>query len=139
MATLPGREDVTLCRGCIGWLRGQAGVPDSTPTLPVSDLDAARAFYEQAGFEVRRYEGGGFGFVTLDGASVFDLDVHDDLDPAANHAGCYLIVADVDRCHERLVRAGAPVTEVTDQPWGMREFELTDPDGNRVRVGRPID
>jgi len=24
------------------------------------------------------------------------------------------------------------------QPWGMREFSLTDPSGNRVRIGRTI-
>jgi uncharacterized glyoxalase superfamily protein PhnB len=24
---------------------------------------------------------------------------------------------------------------VQDQPWGLREFTATDPDGNRIRIG----
>ena len=42
-------EDVKICRGCIGWLRANAGVLDSTPILPVADMDVAVSFYEQAG------------------------------------------------------------------------------------------
>jgi hypothetical protein len=30
------------------------------------------------------------------------------------------------------------VTAIADQPWGMREFTLTDPSGNAVRIGRPV-
>jgi uncharacterized glyoxalase superfamily protein PhnB len=29
------------------------------------------------------------------------------------------------------------VGEVADQDYGLREFVLTDPDGNRVRIGSP--
>jgi hypothetical protein len=43
---------------CIGWLRAQSGVPDSTPILPVRDIDEAVTFYESAGFDARVYEGG---------------------------------------------------------------------------------
>lgn len=31
------------------------------------------------------------------------------------------------------------VTPIEDTPWGMREFTLTDPSGNNVRVGRSVD
>lgn len=133
------RDEIWVCRDCIGWLRAAAGVPDSTPILPVGAISAAQAFYESAGFEVRAYDGGGFAFVSLEGESVFDLDEADGFDPAANRAGCYLIVAGVDAWHARLVELGAPVSELVDQPWGMREFTLTDPDGNHVRIGRSID
>ncbi len=73
IAALLCHPDVKLCRVCIGWLGGQAGRPDSTPILPVRDLDAACAFYEAAGFDVRQYEGGGFAFVEYQDESVFDL------------------------------------------------------------------
>lgn len=138
---LRSRDDVELCRECIDWLAGQAGVT-STPTLPVRDMAAAAAFYERAGFGVRLYSDGeddggdGFAFVDFDGQSVFDLDAITDMDPALNRAGCYLVVADADGWHARMVEAGLPVTEIADQPWGMREFTLTDPSGNRVRIGR---
>jgi uncharacterized glyoxalase superfamily protein PhnB len=117
----------------------QVGV-SSTPTLPVVDMSDAVGFYERAGFEVRRYideagNPGDFAFVTHDDQSVFDLDVID-IDPARNGAGCYLIVLDADQWHTRMTTAGLPVTPVADQPWGMREFTLTDPFGNNIRIGQ---
>lgn len=141
VVALRSREDVRVCRGCIDWLGGQLGV-QSTPTLPVTDLAEAKAFYERAGFHVRVYidpdgEPGGFAFVDCDGQSVFDLGV-EDIDPTRNRAGCYLVVRDVDDWHTRMERAGLPVTPVADQPWGMREYALTDPSGNRVRIGEPL-
>jgi hydroxymethylpyrimidine/phosphomethylpyrimidine kinase len=139
--TLPSREDLQLCRDCVEWLVGQVGVT-STPTLPVVDLPDAVAFYERAGCGVRVYragdgEPGGFAFVDYDGQSVFDLDVVA-IDPARNGAGCYLIVKDADDWHARMTADGLPVTPIADQPWGMREFTLTDPFGNSVRIGRSV-
>jgi catechol 2,3-dioxygenase-like lactoylglutathione lyase family enzyme len=136
---LPSRDDVRVCRDCVAWLAGKLGVV-STPTLPVTDLREATVFYERAGFGVRVYKedhddpGNGFAFVSYDDQSVFDLDVVD-IDPAANRAGCYLIVQDADAWHARMLADGLPVTSIEDQPWGMREFTLTDPSGNHVRIG----
>jgi hypothetical protein len=31
------------------------------------------------------------------------------------------------------------LAEPNDEPWGMREFTLTDPSGNLVRVGHELD
>ena len=140
---LRSREDVELCRDCIEWLLGRVGVM-STPTLPVVDIAEAVSFYERAGFGVRIYRdengdsGDGFAFVDFEGQSVFDLDGAPDLDSSANHAGCYLITGDADAWHARMAQAGLPVTALADQPWGMREFTLADPSGNRVRIGRSI-
>ena len=133
--TLGSRGDVQLCPDCIGWLANSVGTT-STPTLPVRDLATARAFFETAGFEVRVYEGGDFAFCELNGQSVFDLDQITDLAVDANHAGCYIITPGVDEMHRRLADAGLPVTEVRDEPWGMREFTLTDPCNNNIRIGQ---
>lgn len=128
---------VKVCRVCIGWLRANAGVADSTPILPVLDMDEAVAFYERAGFDVRRHEGGGYAFVHYADESVFDLDVAEPtLDRTANRAGCYLITPDTDAWYARLASAALPVTDLEAKPWGMTEFTLTDPDGNHVRIGR---
>jgi uncharacterized glyoxalase superfamily protein PhnB len=136
-AALRSRNDVQLCRDCVEWLAGRLGVV-STPTLPVVDLAEAVDFYKRAGFGVRIYPddlGDGFAFADYDGQSVFNLDVID-IDPARNGAGCYLIVDDPDGWHARLFASGLPVTAIGDMPWGMREFTLTDPFGNRIRIGR---
>jgi uncharacterized glyoxalase superfamily protein PhnB len=133
-------DEVKVCKVCIGWLRSQAGIVDSTPILPVIDMTASIEFYELAGFDVRRYEGGDYAFVSYDDESVFDLDAAEPtLDVAVNKAGCYLITAEAEQWHERLAGLGLAVTEPEDMPWGMREFTLTDPNGNRVRVGRSIE
>lgn len=138
---LPSRDDVELCRDCVEWLVGRLGVT-STPTLPVLNMAKAVAFYERAGFGVRvdtddnGETGDGFAFVDFDGQSVFDLDAAPELDPTASRAGCYLISNDADSWHTRMSAIGLPVTPIADQPWGMREFTLTDPFGNRVRIGR---
>jgi catechol 2,3-dioxygenase-like lactoylglutathione lyase family enzyme len=107
--------------------------------LPVADIEQASAFYTRAGFDVRSYEGGGFAFVSYEDESLFDLDPADAFDVSANRAGCYLVVPDADAWHLRLIGAGLSVTDIGDQPWGMREFTLTDPDGNHIRIGHGIE
>ena len=132
--TLGSRDDIALCPDCIGWLANRVGTT-STPTLPVRDLSVARAFFENAGFDVRIYDGGGFAFCDFAGQSVFDLDEIVDMAVEANHAGCYIITPGIDELHDRLSTAGLPVSDVRDEPWGMREFTLTDPFRNNIRIG----
>lgn len=138
VAALMCHDDIKICRGCIAWLSSRAGAIDVTPTLPVADMDDAVRFCETAGLAVHRYDDG-FAFVHLDDQSVFDLDLIPGLDIAANRAGCYIITPDVDAWHSRLVDAGLNVSSVIDQPWGMHEFTLTDPNGNNIRIGRTTD
>jgi len=139
VVALQCHEDVVVCRGCVGWLRSKSGVVDTTPILPVRDMGTAVDFYRRAGFDVRRYEDGGYAFVTYEDGSVLDLSVAEpELDRSANRAGCYLITGQADDWYARLCRLGLPVSAFEDEPWGMREFTLTDPDGNSIRVGRPM-
>ena len=135
MAELQCHPEVRLCRACIEWLLPRAGGLTVTPTLPVVDMGEAVRFYETAGFEVRRYDEG-FAFVSRGDQSTFDLDLAPHMDPTANGAGCYIIIDGVDEWHATLVAAGLDVTAVDDMPWGMREFTLTDPSGNHIRIGR---
>jgi uncharacterized glyoxalase superfamily protein PhnB len=131
-------DDVRICRDCIGWLRSQAEVVDATPILPVADMGSAIAFYERAGFQVCEYQGGGYAFVHYDDESVFDLGVVDRPAAAgAEAASCYLTVPDVDGWQARLAAAGLAVSGLDDKPWGMREFTITDRDGNALRIGQP--
>ncbi|MDM7854206.1 VOC family protein [Cellulomonas alba] len=46
-----------------------------------------------------------------------------------------LEVDDLEAARERLDEAGVtPDDDVTDQPWGLRDFRVVDPDGYYVRV-----
>jgi catechol 2,3-dioxygenase-like lactoylglutathione lyase family enzyme len=134
VGALACHTETIVCRDCINWLQHQAGMVESTPTLPVIDMPETIAFYESAGFDVHAYSEG-FAFVQFEGVSVFDLDHHPIIDRERNGAGCFMIVPDSDAWHERLTTAGLPVTSIENMPWGMREFALTDPNGNRVRIG----
>ncbi len=137
MAALLCHDEITLCRICLGWLMTRAGGIDVTPTLPVRDMDEATRFCEAAGFDVEHYSDD-FAFVHFRDRSVFDLDQVADLDPATNHAGCYVITEEADNWHERFITAGLPVTPIQDMPWNMHEFTLTDPSGNHIRIGRSV-
>ena len=90
LAPLLCHDEIKVCRVCVGWLMRRTGGVDVTPTLPVRDMSEATRFWEAAGFDVEHYDDD-FAFVHLDDQSVFDLDRVDGLDPATNHAGCYII------------------------------------------------
>jgi uncharacterized glyoxalase superfamily protein PhnB len=55
-----------------------------------------------------------------------------------DRGGAYIHARDVDVVHAAWTEAGLPVSEVRDEPWGMREFNVVDPGGNRVRIGRNV-
>ena len=104
------------------------------PILPVRDLEAAGAFWSRAGLEVQVYDAG-YAFVLADGEELVHLAVEPALHPETNFSACYVHVRDVQGWHDRLGAAGLPVTPVRDEPWGMTEFSVRDPDRNLVRVG----
>lgn len=65
-----------------------------------------------------------------------------DADPFdTGRAVLYLAVDDVDTHHDRAVAAGAEIIyELTDQPYGSREYAARDPEGNVWSFGtyRPV-
>ena len=66
---------------------------------------------------------------------VVHLALFPDLDVSGNHSGCFVHVPDINRLYAEFVDAALPVSEIRDEPWGMREFRLTDPSGNVLRIG----
>ena len=108
----------------------------AVPILPVRDMAEAVEFWSRLPHvEVEEYDGGSYAFVRHLDAEVIHLDHRPELDPSDNMAGCYLHVPEIDALHESLASADLPVSEVRDEPWGMREFTLTDPSGNTIRLG----
>jgi catechol 2,3-dioxygenase-like lactoylglutathione lyase family enzyme len=130
--------ETQICRGCIHWLAHNSGQGlITTPIFPTADLDESAAFYRTAGFIVDAYDAG-YAFVIYDGREVLHLAGADDLDPARNQAACYLNTTEADNLHAAWNAAGLPVSAINDQPWGMREFEVRDPSGNLLRIGRNL-
>jgi catechol 2,3-dioxygenase-like lactoylglutathione lyase family enzyme len=107
------------------------------PILPVRDIEAALAFYRGLGFSARAWPGGGYGFISLDGAELH-LGVDPTLGPGGERrAGAYLFVEDADALARTWRAAGAEVRPPEDTEWGQHEGVLIDPDGNMIRFGSP--
>jgi uncharacterized glyoxalase superfamily protein PhnB len=114
-----------------------AGRPIVTKAIfPIVDMGEALDFYSTLGFSVESFDAG-YAVVLHEHVEILHLRLVGGLDPAANPAAAYLHVADADAWHDRWAEDVA-VAEVADTPWGMREFSLTDPSGNLIRVGHNL-
>ena len=105
------------------------------PIFPVRDVRTSLEHYRRLGFVTREYEGGGYGFATLDGAEIH-LGEAPDADNA--RASAYLFVEDADDLARQWRETGADVRMPEDTEWGKHEGALVDPDGNVIRFGSPI-
>ena len=51
----------------------------------------------------------------------------------------YLRVSEIDAYYQSLVEAGANIiVPMGDRPYGMRDFRMTDPNGNELSIGQVI-
>ena len=108
------------------------------PVFPVSDVAAALAYYRGLGFGARQWHGGGYGFVTFDGAEIH-LGAEPDLDTRTDRRStAYLFVEDADALAQTWLAAGGDVRLPQDTEWGKHEGVLVDPDGNVIRFGSPM-
>ncbi len=102
--------------------------------VPVSDIDRAKAFYEQAGFVVDHdhavKEGLRFVQLTPPGSacSVSIGEGITEMEPGSLE-GLQVVVEDIEAAREELAGRGLEVSEVEDFPWGRFVF-FSDPDGN---------
>ena len=114
------------------------------PILPVENSERAEAFYsEKLGFKrVYAYrpdpessDPGWLGMVR-DGAHVVLSSFHPDGPPGS--ASLQFYVEDIAGLRRELASAGIHLgdDQVFDQDWGNLEFNLEDPDGNRINVAQ---
>jgi predicted enzyme related to lactoylglutathione lyase len=124
-----------------------AGSPEATGTqpemrlelipVPVSDVDRARSFYEQAGFallvDVQPAPGMRVVQFTPPGSAcsiVFGTGMQEISAMAPGSIkGLHLVVADMDAARTALVERGIEVGEITDM-GGVKYAGFSDPDGN---------
>lgn len=109
-----------------------------SPIFPVRNLAAALAHYSALGFHAFAYDGGeDYGFANREGTG---LHLAADPDPS-HHASAYLYVGDADALYEEWTRpgVGGHTHPVGPTPYKLREGSHTDPDGNLIRFGSPMD
>ena len=107
-------------------------------TIPVSDVDRAKAFYvEQAGFvaDHDHVVNDAMRFVQLTPrGSACSIAIGKGLtDLAPGSAQVQLVVEDIATAHDELQSRGVDVSEVQTFDWGSFVF-FADPDGNRWAV-----
>lgn len=129
--------EVGICGGCLDSLLTRSrrgGFVRAVPVLPTTDLAQSSAFWTAAGFGVEAYADD---FATAERQGV-ELHLVERRPAGRDRGEAYLHARDIDQVHASWAAAGLPVSELRDEPWGMREFTVVDPGGNRVRVGRSI-
>lgn len=103
--------------------------------VPVTDVDRAKAFYEQVGFNAdhdhRVSDDVRFVQLTPPGSacSIALGTGVTDMAPGSQQ-GLQVVVADARKAREELIERGIEVSEVDEQPWGTFVF-FSDPDGNK--------
>jgi predicted enzyme related to lactoylglutathione lyase len=107
-------------------------------TIPVSDVDRAKSFYEQVGFNADHdhtvSEAIRFVQLTPPG-SACSIAIGKGLVEAepGSAGGLQLVVADADAAYADLRSRGIDASPVQEFPWGRFTF-FSDPDGNKWAV-----
>ncbi len=122
-----------------------------TPMLTVKNATAAIEFYRSAFEAVERARftaptGHIVAELAIDGLRFFVVDENPDafnLSPMSldgTTVRINLIVDDPDAAAARAIRAGArEIFPVADQPYGLRQGRVADPDGHHWLIGKPLD
>ncbi|MFD8201014.1 VOC family protein [Streptomyces sp. NPDC059701] len=123
-------------------------VLSSRVLLRPTDPDRSRAFYgEQLGLAVHREFGTGpeRGTVYFLGGGFLELSGRADASPAASReVRLWLQVEDVTAAHEELAAAGVEIVRPpVQEPWGLIEMWIADPDGTplvlvEIPAGHPL-
>ncbi|MFF3767579.1 bleomycin resistance protein [Streptomyces sp. NPDC001922] len=122
------------------------------PILPCQALQPVLTFYSALGFEVtfQQKSPNPYAVVQRGGIELqfFGLKQYD---PAASVSTCYVMTDDVDGLYQvfraglkdtygRIPTRGLPrIGPLKDMSYGVRQFLITDPGGNCLRIGQPTD
>lgn len=110
------------------------------PMQPVTHLPASIAFYRKLGFEVEDHnDAWGWAMLRCGPCQVM-LDQSINPPPgSARSAVLYLYPDDLRAYHAQARQNGLEVPPLETTFYGMTEFRLQDPDGNRLWIGQPGD
>lgn len=108
-----------------------------TPMLPVRSMPASVEFYEKLGFSVeKRNDDWRWAMLRFDECRLM-VDESINLHPGIPRLSVlYLYPDDVSELHEQARRNGLDVPDLEVTFYGMTEFRIDDPDGNRLWIGQ---
>lgn len=110
------------------------------PTVPVTNIPMALSFYtEKLGFKKVFENGDPVGFVIL---KKDDAEVHLTLKQdhkASDRNVLHMLVSDAQTLYDVLEKANVQIVKgVRDAEYGLRDFVIADPDGNRIDIGQVL-
>ncbi len=111
------------------------------PVIDVSDVKAAEAFWTRAGFASHGTWGEPPAFAIVQrGAATLALSrMAAEVPPRNGWWAAYVYVEDVEALHAEFAAEGlAPGPIRRPEHYGCRDFDLVDPDGNRVAFGQAL-
>lgn len=107
------------------------------PMLPVKSMPASVGFYQKLGFSVeQRNDDWGWARLCFDECRLMvdqSINLHRG---APRQSVLYLYPDNVVDYHQQLRRNGLAVPDLDVTFYGMTEFRLDDPDGNRLWIGQ---
>jgi len=107
------------------------------PMLPVRSVPASVEFYQKLGFSVEQRNDGWRWAMLCFGECRIMLDESINAHPDAPRSGVlYLYPDDISGFHEQLRANGLDVPDLDVTFYGMTEFRIDDPDGNRLWIGQ---
>ena len=109
------------------------------PVLQVRDVVRSRDFYcGKLGFSSHGIWGDNLFCIVQNGpvTIAFQKSYTDGPLPLNQYWAAYIYVPDADALHARWKAAGVPITRAPeDMPYGLREYDVTDPDGHVIAFG----
>jgi len=132
------RAEPELARMAKACLQHDSEMSCPHPILTVADLAATTRYYkDKLGFKLdwEYGEPPDFASFSRGDAALFMCQQCQ----APPGAWTMLFTRDVDRLHDELRKRGAIIKMApADKPWGLREMQVSDPDGNVLRFGSAI-
>ncbi len=107
------------------------------PMLPVTRLSVSVGFYQKLGFDVeRREDQWGWAMLRFDECRLMvDQSIH--VHPGAPPTTViYLYPDNITAYHEKVRASGLVIPDLDITFYGMKEFRIEDPDGNRLWIGQ---
>lgn len=108
----------------------RTSIAQPVPELPVADVERAQRHYRDAlGFEIAWLDPSKeIGAVSRADVAVFFRKRQPPFEPAVH----WVFADDIDATYAELKASGANIVDPLEKkPWGLRQFTVEDPDGNR--------
>ncbi len=109
------------------------------PMLPVESVPTSIDFYQRLGFSVEeRKDDLGWAMLRL-GECRLMLDRSINIHPGApRHSVLYLYPDNITAYHKEVRKTGLAIPDLELTFYGMTEFRIDDPDGNRLWIGQRV-